>query len=149
VVDRVGLHPPHRYHSIAAVYCHAEDFCSSKNASSGEQSQEIIRAALVDSVRHHLVADVPVGAFLSAGIDSGALVGLMRDVGQTDIRTVTLSFEEFAGSTDDEAPLAAQVAKLYGTQHTKRVVTEREFRNDLPQILEAMDQPSIDGINSW
>ena len=54
--------------------------------------------ALLDSVRHHLVADVSVGAFLSSGIDSGALVGLMRDAGQQDIQTVTLAFEEFRGS---------------------------------------------------
>ncbi len=107
------------------------------------------REALLDSVRHHLVADVPVGAFLSSGIDSGALVGLMRDAGQQDIQTVTLSFEEFRGKHEDEAPLAAEIAARYGTRHTTRVVTEREFRQDLPKILEAMDQPTIDGLNTW
>ncbi len=111
--------------------------------------QEEVREALLDSVRHHLVADVPVGAFLSAGIDSGALVGLMRDAGQQEITTVTLSFEEYRGRHDDEAPLAEQVARLYGTRHHTRVVTEREFHDDLPHILEAMDQPTIDGINTW
>ena len=100
-------------------------------------------------MRHHLVADVPVGAFLSAGIDSGAVVGLMRDAGQNDIQTVTLAFEEFRGQADDEAPLAAEVAHTYGTRHTTRIVTESEFQADLPRILEAMDQPSIDGINTW
>ena len=100
-------------------------------------------------VRHHLVADVPVGAFLSAGVDSGALVGLMRDAAQGDIQTVTLAFEEFRGRHDDEAPLAEEVARQYDTRHTTRVVTEREFREDLPRILEAMDQPTIDGINTW
>ncbi len=111
--------------------------------------QEEVREALLDSVRHHLVADVPVGAFLSAGIDSGALVGLMRDAGQQEITTVTLSFEEYRGRHDDEAPLAEQVARLYGTRHHTRVVTEQEFHDDLPHILEAMDQPTIDGINTW
>ena len=111
--------------------------------------QHEIREALLDSVRHHLVADVPVGAFLSAGVDSGALVGLMREAGQEDIQTVTIAFEEFLGSHSDEAPLAEQVAHHYCTRHTTRVVTEREFWDDLPRILEAMDQPSIDGINTW
>ena len=55
---------------------------------------DAISIALLDSVRHHLEADVPVGAFLSAGVDSGALVGLMRDAGQQDITTVTLAFSE-------------------------------------------------------
>ena len=100
-------------------------------------------------MRHHLVADVPVGAFLSSGIDSGALVGLMRDAGQQEIQTVTVAFEEFRGRREDEAPIAAEIASRYGTRHTTRVVTEQEFRNDLPTILEAMDQPTIDGLNTW
>ena len=100
-------------------------------------------------MRHHLVADVPVGAFLSSGIDSGALVGLMRDAGQQEIQTVTVAFEEFRGRQEDESPIAAEIASQYGTRHTTRIVTEQEFRNDLPKILEAMDQPTIDGLNTW
>src|SRR4029077_19836180 len=92
---------------------------------------------------------VPVGAFLSSGVDSGALVGLMRDAGQQDIQTVTLAFEEFRGRHEDEAPLAAEIAARYGTRHTTRMVTEEEFRTDLPKILDAMDQPTVDGLNTW
>src|SRR4029077_13687360 len=92
---------------------------------------------------------VPVGAFLSSGVDSGALVGLMRDAGQQDIQTVTLAFEEFRGRHEDEAPLAAEIAARYGTRHTTRMVTEEEFRTDLPKILDSMDQPTIDGLNTW
>jgi asparagine synthase (glutamine-hydrolysing) len=100
-------------------------------------------------VRHHLVADVPVGAFLSSGVDSGALVGLMRDAGQADIQTLTITFAEFRGRHDDEAPLAELVARQYGTRHSTRIVTEREFLDDLPKFLDAMDQPTIDGVNTW
>ena len=53
------------------------------------------------------------------------------------------------GKADDEAPIAEEVAHTYGTRHTTRIVTESEFQADLPRILEAMDQPSIDGINTW
>lgn len=144
-VGRTGT--PHRYHSIAAAFVAAEG--KSAQACTAHERRSALRAALLDSVRHHLVGDVPVGAFLSAGIDSSALVGLMRDAGQSDVETITLSFEEFRGSADDEAPLAAQTARLYGTQHTTRVVTRVEFEAELPHILAAMDQPSIDGINSW
>jgi asparagine synthase (glutamine-hydrolysing) len=90
-----------------------------------------------------------VGAFLSAGIDSGALVGLMRDAGQCEIETVTVAFEEFRGQREDEAPLAEKVAQTYGTRHSTRIVTRSEFESDLPRILDAMDQPTIDGINTW
>ena len=142
-----------RYFSIAQTWQEAEVLTSAGRAHSslpdnGERAAAIADA-LRESVRHHLVADVPVGSFLSAGIDSGALVGLMRDSGQSDIQTVTLTFEEFRGTSADEAPLAEQLAKRYGTRHTTRVVTQKEFHEDLPYILEAMDQPSIDGINTW
>ena len=135
------------YHSIAAVYANAER--GDVQPVLGAARLAAARDALLDSVRSHLVADVPVGAFLSAGIDSSALVGLMRDAGQNDIETVTLSFKEFEGSENDEAPIAAEVARTYGTRHTTRVVTSAEFAADLPRILAAMDQPSIDGINTW
>lgn len=114
-----------------------------------EGSKDQARTAFLDSVRHHIVADVPIGAFLSAGVDSSALVGLMCDAGAAGIQTVTLRFGEFRGVSDDEAPLAAQVAAQYGTNHSTRVITQREFADDLPKIMDAMDQPSIDGVNSW
>jgi len=108
-----------------------------------------LRASLLDSVRHHLVADVEVGAFLSGGIDSAALVGLMRDCGQERIRTCTLGFAEFDDLPLDEVPRARDLAAFYGVEHHVRSVGRDEFRNDLPAIFEAMDQPTIDGINSW
>jgi asparagine synthase (glutamine-hydrolysing) len=108
-----------------------------------------VQSATFDSVRGHLLADVEVGIFLSGGVDSGALLGLMRDAGQNQIRAITLAFAEFRGSPEDEAPSAAQIASHYGASHLVREVTEPEFRRDLPAILDAMDQPSIDGVNTW
>jgi asparagine synthase (glutamine-hydrolysing) len=145
-VDRIGTREIKPYFSIANAYCQAK---VGRVPASDRNVQHLVQEALLDSVCHHLVADVPVGAFLSSGIDSGALVGLMRDAGQKEIQTVTLSFEEFRGRHEDEAPLAAEIAAHYGTRHTTRMVTEQEFRKDLPKILEAMDQPSIDGLNTW
>jgi asparagine synthase (glutamine-hydrolysing) len=145
-VDHVGSREARHYCSIADAYCSGETANSNANY---DDLQHRVRDVLVDSVRHHLVSDVPVGAFLSSGIDSGALVGLMRDAGQQDIQTVTLAFEEFRGSREDEAPIAEEIAAQYGTRHTTRVVSEQEFRDDLPKILDAMDQPTIDGLNTW
>src|SRR5262249_10540358 len=145
-VDRIGVREPRRYFSIAETYLNAE---AANPPASEDESRHLARQVLLDSVRHHLVADVPVGAFLSSGIDSGALVGLMRDAGQQEIQTITVAFEEFRGRSENEAPIAADVAAQYGTRHSTRVVTESEFCKDLPQILEAMDQPTIDGLNTW
>ena len=148
-IDRIGAHEPKRYHSIAQVYCDAEQTSRGRPSPTLTEAKECIRQALLNSVQHHLVSDVPVGAFLSAGIDLGALVGLMRDAGQQEIQTITLAFEEFRGRSDDEPPRAADVARLYGTRHSNRVVTRSEFEADFPRLLEAMDQPSVDGINTW
>jgi asparagine synthase (glutamine-hydrolysing) len=145
MVSAGGMSEPRRFFSLSETYRRAE---AAPKVSDGE-ARERVRAALLDSVRSHLVADVPVGAFLSAGIDSGALVGLMRDAGQSDIQTITLGFAEFENKADDEVSLAAEVARLYGARHTTRVVTEDEFLADLPLILDAMDQPTIDGVNTW
>ena len=148
IVDRIGAQEPKRYHSIAAVYANGRQAEDERPLSTDQASAEI-SSSLLDSVRHHLVSDVPVGAFLSAGVDSGALVGLMRDAGAEDLQTITIGFEEFAGSQDDETRQAAEVARYYATRHTTRIVRREEFVADLPRIIEAMDQPSIDGINTW
>ena len=145
-VDASGVGAPVQYFRLSETYCRAEDNGLQRPPS---QHHDRLRTALLGSVRHHMVADVPVGIFLSAGRNSGALLGLMRDVGQQRIEAVTLAYEEYRNTTDDEAPLAAKCAAYYASEHTIRVVTESEFRDDLPRIFEAMDQPTIDGINTW
>ncbi len=108
-----------------------------------------VAQALRESVSRHLVADVPVGVFLSGGIDSGALAGLMVEAGARDVQGITIAYDEFAGSEQDEAPVAAAIAMHYGIEHRVRRVTRDEFMADLPRILDAMDQPTIDGVNTW
>jgi asparagine synthase (glutamine-hydrolysing) len=108
-----------------------------------------VRTAVADSVAAHMLSDVEVGCFLSAGVDSGAMLGLMREASSAPLRAITLAFEEFRGTSEDEAPLAAQVAAGYACRHEVRWVAKREFEADLPAIFAAMDQPSIDGVNTW
>lgn len=141
--DAAGVEAPRAFFSVPAVL-----------AEGARQPVmdivERVQEAVLDSVRAHLLADVEVGVFLSAGVDSGALLGLMRDAGAAkNIRAITLGFDEFVGTSEDEAPLAAKVAAQYGAEHHVRRVGEAEFRADLPAIFSAMDQPSIDGINTW
>lgn len=145
-ISQNGMSDPKHFYSLPAVLA--------EGASSGRRVDEDelfarVREALTDSVAHHMVADVPVGAFLSAGIDSGSLVALARDAGVRDLQTVTLAFEEYHGRVDDEAPLAAEVAAIYGTDHVTRPLGVEEFEADLERLLEVMDQPSIDGVNTY
>jgi asparagine synthase (glutamine-hydrolysing) len=137
-----GAGQPEAYASIPAALSDAGRM--PKDASS-----TVLREAVRDSIRAHLLADVEVGLFLSSGVDSGALLGLMRDCGQQKIRAITLGFEEFVASEADEVPLAAKVAAHYNAEHIVRRVNREEFDEDLPAFLAAMDQPTIDGVNTW
>ncbi len=108
-----------------------------------------IHAALAESVRYHLMADVPVGIFQSAGLDSSAVTALASESPNARLSTITLGFEEYRGTADDETPLAAQVAKQYATEHRTRWLTRGEFEADLDRVIAAMDQPSTDGVNTY
>ncbi|MBE7520761.1 MAG: asparagine synthetase B [Burkholderiales bacterium] len=143
-IDEGRVGPPKCWWDIGEAWRSAPD-----NRLPDAEVREGVRAALKESVARHLVADVPVGVFLSGGIDSGALAGLMVEAGAHALEGVTLTYDEFAGRPEDEAPVAARIAAHYGIRHHVRRVTRDEFVSDLPRILDAMDQPSIDGINTW
>ncbi len=144
-VTASGPSEPRPFFSVARVWF---DAAQTRVALPMAERQAAIADALRDSVRAHLVSDVPLGAFLSAGRDSGTVVALARESG-TPLQTVTLRFDEHEGTRHDEAPVAAVVARQYGTTHTTVTLTAGEFREELPRILAAMDQPSVDALNSW
>ena len=104
------------------------------------------RNALLDSVRHHFISDVPVGVFLSGGIDSTALVGLARTVGRTDLHTYSIAFPGLPG---DEGALARRTAAHFGTTHHEQQLDAATGKELFGQFLKVMDQPSIDGLNTF
>ncbi|MBT3361715.1 MAG: asparagine synthase (glutamine-hydrolyzing) [Rhodospirillales bacterium] len=108
-----------------------------------------LRDAVLDSIRHHLVADVPVGVFLSSGIDSTVIAALASEIHGAGLNTITLAFAEFAGTAMDEAPLAEEVARACNASHQMKVVSRHDFLDAREHILESMDQPSIDGVNTY
>src|SRR5687767_6831238 len=139
-VDEHGPAPAKRHFSIAGVFRRANE---QRDFASLTETSIALRERVEESVAHHLVADVPVGLFLSSGIDSATLAQM------APVRTFTLTFDAFRGRAADEAPLAERFARDLGTVHTTRTVTRDEFLSDLPKILAAMDQPTIDGVNTW
>lgn len=140
--DEGGAGEPVQYFSIAATLRDALE-------TPATLSQDALRAALLESVRYHMVADVPVAAFLSAGIDSTAVVAFARESGGDDLQTMTLRFAEYRGRVNDEAPLASIVAQHYGVRHAIRDLTREDFHRELPRIFTAMDQPTVNGLNSY
>jgi asparagine synthase (glutamine-hydrolysing) len=107
-----------------------------------------LRELMLDSVRHHLVSDVPVGLFLSSGVDSTVLASLSAELG-VRLRTVTLAFDEYLGTADDEAPLAEEVARSLGTEHETIRIGYGKFEELLSEFLDSMDQPTTDGLNTF
>jgi asparagine synthase (glutamine-hydrolysing) len=110
------------------------------------QPVEATHNALIDSVRHHFVSDVPVGILLSGGIDSTSLVALAREAGVGDLRTFTLSIPGFEA---DESDRARRTAEHFGTRHEEYRVGAMVGRDLFTGFLQAMDQPSIDGLNTF
>jgi asparagine synthase (glutamine-hydrolysing) len=106
-------------------------------------------SALRESLAAHLVADVEVGCFLSSGVDSSAIAGMMHDRAEGRVRAITLAFDEYAGTSADELPLAAEVGRRYGFEHMVERVTAADFAAAQAGIVADMDQPSIDGVNTW
>ena len=104
------------------------------------------RDALIDSVRHHFVSDVPVGVFLSGGIDSTAIVAIARLLGDGELRTFSLAFP---GSPLDEGPAARRTANHFKTNHQEWAVDGASARHLLDEFIAAADQPSIDGFNTF
>lgn len=105
-----------------------------------------LRSRLEDTIRAHRLADVPVGAFLSGGLDSSAIVGLMSATGAGRLKTFSLIFNEAEFSEQSPARLAAEA---FGTEHHEVVLTGRQVAEDLPRILGSFDQPTGDGINTY
>ncbi|MGH9418685.1 MAG: asparagine synthase (glutamine-hydrolyzing), partial [Thermoanaerobaculia bacterium] len=145
VVTHDGPSEPRSYFSIAAVL---GDAVRARHRYSEDERASVIANGLRESVRYHLVSDVPVGLFLSSGRDSSTITALGAETG-IPLRTVTLRFEEYIGTPKDEAPLAAIAAMHYGMTHSTYTLSRAAFHEELSRALEAMDQPSLDGINSY
>jgi asparagine synthase (glutamine-hydrolysing) len=109
---------------------------------------EACRTQLLDSVRSHLVADVPLGAFLSGGVDSAAVVAAMSRVGAAPVRTFTIGFDE-AGF--DESAAAARVAAHLGCRHTERRLSPGAAAQMLDRLAPGFDEPFADDsvIPTW
>lgn len=144
-VERRGNPSIERYFRVGDIY--AAD--PAPLVETDTDTDSFYRDALLDTVSKHMVADVPVGCFLSAGIDSCSLLALMAEVSESRLQTVTLGFEEFEGTRNDETVLAGIVSRKYGADHHVEYVRQQDFEADLDRIIAAMDQPTLDGINSW
>ncbi len=118
----------------------------SKKITDLNEAVAMVRNTLDGAVKRHLISDAPIGLFLSGGVDSSLLTLIANKYIGGNLKTLSIVFED---ATFNEAPYQKLIVDKTNAQHHSFLVTEKEFQEELPNILEAMDQPSIDGINSY
>jgi asparagine synthase (glutamine-hydrolysing) len=128
-----------RFADLAGVYARPASGCTES------QLRERVGAAVQQSVDAHLVADVPVGVFLSGGIDSSAILSAAVDAGVPGLNTYTVRFDD----RSSEHEYARLVASSFGATHHELVLDPSRIVCDLPRILAHLDQPTLDGVNAY
>ena len=128
---------PHRYWNLA-------DFAANRNL--GVDSQNIHTDILQLTLKEQIIADVPLGLFLSAGIDSTALASLLAPIMDSQLSTFTFSLQD---SNRDESELAATTAQILNVKHDKTLLSDKTLGTWLLDSFSAMDQPSSDGSNTY
>ncbi len=164
-IDRNGVRSPRVFCNITSILREAEEMENRESDFSSQMSDvrrpmsdlssplpapssELLRSALAETVRYHLVADVPVGVFLSSGLDSTTIAALAAEQGGS-LRTVTLGFNEYKETPEDETPLAEQFARRCGAAHQTIWVSRVDFEAERDHLFESMDRPTIDGVNTF
>ena len=140
-VDPGGHPAPRRYWDLSAFAGDPARPAPGRDAAAAE-----VRALLEESVRLHLASDAPLGVFLSGGIDSSSLAAMASRGGDRTLTTL------FVGSDDvepREARAARLVARRYGTDHREIALCADQVFNALPEFFRAMDQPTVDGLNTY
>ena len=152
LVKDVFLIPPGQYLKVsdqevlAVEYWSPESKTAEPISSNLNTTKKRISELLTSSVERRLLSDVPLGAFLSGGIDSSLLVGIIRERLNKKLDTFAITFSEKEFS---EAPYSRMVAKKFKTNHHEIELSPSEFKNSVPEALGAMDHPSGDGPNSF
>ncbi len=145
-VGRDGARCPVHYFSVVEEFLKAE---ANPSTFGSEEAAAQLREALSDSMRHHMVADVPVGLFLSAGVDSNVLASLGAELSPQRLRALTLGFREYKGLHSDETIIAEQAAASLHLPHTSSWIKREDFRDERQKVFAAMDQMSTDGVNTY
>lgn len=138
-------------HRIAAYFSIRDELVRAQGEARPFRPQERaeLAEALRSSVRSHLVSDVPVALFLSSGVDSTLIAKLVTEQPGQALRTLTLGFKEYIGTANDETPLAEETASVLGTHHETHWIRREDFAAEREAILDTMDQPTTDGINTY
>ena len=140
IISKKGL-KKYRYYNLKDAFLD-----KSLTNISEEEAIERVHSCLINTIECHLVSDVPVGAFLSGGIDSTAIVALMREVEYKPIKTVSVIFPD---TPYDESRYSKLIAQRFNTDHVEIEINSKDLIKHMEKIFYAMDQPTIDGVNTY
>ena len=141
-VDELGAREPQPFRPVSALLRDALDGPRAADPDAGN-------AAVSDSVRRHRVSDVGLGLFLSGGVDSSLVMAHAASLGGDELTPVSVCFEDADPEDQEESTIAREVGERCGVDVAVRTVSSDELRREMPAVLDAMDQPTIDGINVW
>ena len=124
----------------------------SQQVSEGPNDRKVIKEKLrdlmFDSVKKHMIADVPIGIFLSGGIDSSLIAGIASRISKGKINTFTVCFKGSA-IWQDETGISTKTAQFLGSNHENILLEQRDFDETIEEFLRAIDVPSVDGLNTF
>ena len=107
----------------------------------GDETVEEFESLLTEAIGEQMLSDVPVGAFLSGGVDSSLIVGIMQKISSSPVNTFTLGYES---DQADETAHAREIADIYGTNHSEYILTPRDIVDSIPRLSQAYDEPFAD-----
>ncbi len=134
-----GRHTIGRFYDLLGAFL-------KKRASSFASAAQTTRRVLEDSVEHHLISDAPLGIFLSGGVDSSAIALLAAMHRTVPLTTLSVDFEE---TTFSEKKYQDEVVRKIGSEHRRIVLRKKDFEQRIGEVFEAMDQPTVDGVNTF
>ena len=154
IYQQIQSLPPGHYKQWGMAGCKIERWftpewpAEASTAMSWEDQQDLARQTVIDSVRAHLISDVPVGVFLSGGLDSNMLLACMKHLGQTNVQAFSIGYDQGAG-VPDETSAAEQTAKEFGCQFVKHRLDSPQVESEFDSFVSAIDQPSGDALNTY
>ncbi|RYD72414.1 MAG: asparagine synthase (glutamine-hydrolyzing), partial [Sphingobacteriales bacterium] len=136
------------YHTVTSTYKISAftQKIQSKTITSKKEAESLISKFLSEAVKRHLIADARIGIFLSGGVDSSLLTLIADKNVNASVNTLSINFDDEQFSEKKFQNLISSKIKF---EHAEYTVSEAAFNSLLPRAMEAMDQPTTDGINSW
>ncbi len=128
-------------------YFHAVWKPRSQWLTSIDDASNRLRSLVTESVKAHLVSDVPIGVFLSGGIDSSIVCGCLRELGVGRIRAFSVGFEDGSG-VENESDAAGRTAEFYGADFERVTVTAKGLYEMYDEFIQCLDQPTAEGLNA-